>query len=658
MRLRLLGLMTLLLLTGCGDSLTKMVNAKFPPITVDEQRQAAINSTAQALAKLATPNIGVGLSMSDATAALLTEQLKKQGVVKLSLRGDEQLLRVSVDFARQFSKEDAGDNQAAIAALGALKPRIEGTITAYAGITGAIAQAGTSGPELELRLLPALSSVHVEKIELADKVDVTLVGTAITAVLNRFKDNISGELTRSPVTRVTVPALSDKSFNPSDTFSVIDAGGKASVEVIAKPIVVPFKVDGIAWLVAKEHLTSLVQLSPVSVVATAQSVEVKPTFGGIQDRVNEIVEQVFEVPSPEGTWVAVKRDVIALAMNSVTSQAQLCVKASVSVPNQHTSTKIKLPNGLGINCSSDRVCKSDRQCSFNANRDTRDCSACLLRAPRVCAFGGCVGGQCTLRGNDPFCEAAKAAQNVIYDADANLRKADCDRLRETENATCEVEKAGEKLLCEAKKEALNRLAATGNFANLDVDSRFATDNLQVCLRDFNLSPALDRVQFALEVHGEAKADVDVKFVPLDIVGHLTCQFPWSQSKSFTASLRESRVGIASNIQLATDTGDARANFVVDNVDIKAKLKPGPTEFLLSSPELLLKCPVLAGIAPTVVALTPFVPQLKGEIDYTLKDQRASVKLAVPKQVVGEVAMVIKVVPTKEAIVAMASRTNP
>ena len=81
MRLRLLGLMTLLLLTGCGDALTKMVNAKFPPITVDEQRQAAINSTAQALAKLATPNIGVGVSMSDATAALLTEQLKQQGVV-------------------------------------------------------------------------------------------------------------------------------------------------------------------------------------------------------------------------------------------------------------------------------------------------------------------------------------------------------------------------------------------------------------------------------------------------------------------------------------------------------------------------------------------------------------------------------------------------
>lgn len=44
--------------------------------------------------------------------------------------------------------------------------------------------------------------------------------------------------------------------------------------------------------------------------------------------------------------MAVKRDVIALAMNSVTSQAQLCVKASVSVPNQHTSTKIKLPNEL------------------------------------------------------------------------------------------------------------------------------------------------------------------------------------------------------------------------------------------------------------------------------------------------------------------------
>lgn len=70
MRLHLLGLMTLLFLAGCGDSLTKVINAKFPPITVDEQRQAAINSTAQALTKLATPNIGVGVAMSDATAAL------------------------------------------------------------------------------------------------------------------------------------------------------------------------------------------------------------------------------------------------------------------------------------------------------------------------------------------------------------------------------------------------------------------------------------------------------------------------------------------------------------------------------------------------------------------------------------------------------------
>ena len=47
--LRLLGLLALVLLGGCGDSLTKVVNAKFPLITVDEQRQAAINSTAQAL---------------------------------------------------------------------------------------------------------------------------------------------------------------------------------------------------------------------------------------------------------------------------------------------------------------------------------------------------------------------------------------------------------------------------------------------------------------------------------------------------------------------------------------------------------------------------------------------------------------------------------
>ena len=38
------------------------------------------------------------------------------------------------------------------------------------------------------------------------------------------------------------------------------------------------------------------------------------------------------------------------------------------------------------------------------NHDTRDCSVCLLR----------VLGHCTQRGNDPVCEAAKAAQNAAY----------------------------------------------------------------------------------------------------------------------------------------------------------------------------------------------------------------------------------------------------
>jgi hypothetical protein len=136
--------------------------------------------------------------------------------------------------------------------------------------------------------------------------------------------------------------------------------------------------------------------------------------------------------------------------------------------------------------------------------------------------GGCTGGQCIQRWNEPTCEAAKAAQNRIYLADANWRKADCDRLAAQEKAACEIEKTGTKALCETKKGALNALARTGKFAKLGTDVSVQTTNMHICIKDFNLSTGLDHLQFALDVQGSAEAAVDVTFIPLDIVGHLTC----------------------------------------------------------------------------------------------------------------------------------------
>src|SRR5262249_53463428 len=145
---------------------------------------------------------------------------------------------------------------------------------------------------------------------------------------------------------------------------------------------------------------------------------------------------------------------------------------------------------------------------------------------------------CIQRGNDFFCETAKAAQNKIFEADAKAKKLDCERLKAQEKLQCEAEKTTQKNLCEAGKEFLKRLARTGKFANLDGDVTAKTDGLRVCLSDFAVTPDLGKIHIGLGLSGGADVALSLKFVPLDIVGHLACQVPFTESQTFHATLRD------------------------------------------------------------------------------------------------------------------------
>lgn len=84
-------------------------------------------------------------------------------------------------------------------------------------------------------------------------------------------------------------------------------------------------------------------------------------------------------------------------------------------------------------------CSSPRQC--NASRD------CTLQVDtRSCAVKGPLGANI----NDPFCEAAKAAQNAGYqaakaacEAQNAAEKMDCERVKEQERLACEAGKSGQ-----------------------------------------------------------------------------------------------------------------------------------------------------------------------------------------------------------------------
>lgn len=664
MLFKLLSLVFLFLLSGCGDPIAKLINEKFPPVNVEHQRQAAIDSTVVALELLQAPNVAISVAIHDLEMALNSEALHKQGITKLRIRGNRQLLEIHGEFNRTFTEADGGDNADTRKILSFARPEITGSIDAYVGITGAVTSETGRIPELQLRLLPGVSRVEVSDLKLAQKFDVTKLGEIIADVLTKYRDNITGELTRAPFTRMTIPAAADKSIDISRDFRIVQPGTSVVVNVSAEKITSPLKLAGVAWLVDHDAITAMVQFLPAVSVLQPQRGKLDKTYGAIKGQFRVFTNSSFGVSDPpESSWVALRKDLIATGINSVVNQANACIRAS-GKSRQDMSAKVPMPDESAIKCSSDRNCESTRVCEFSANKDARDCSTCILSrpvfcVPRICAFGGCAGGGCTgggcaQMGNDPVCEIAKAAQNTAYLADANLRKADCDRLKAMETAGCQAEELGKKALCDAGRVVLHALSKTGNFANIDVGADIKTDNLKICLQDFNLAPGLDQVAFNFDVTGNATADVDVKFVPLDIVGHLVCQIPWTDRRKFEARLTDSKIGVNASLKIVSADQKASLQFAVDEMTLKANISPGLTEYLMTSPNMYVSCAGLNMLRPLVVQLTPFLPALRSEISHKVDRREVKVNIPLPEPHLGQFGMRLAIDETPQSLLLVGS----
>jgi hypothetical protein len=180
-------------------------------------------------------------------------------------------------------------------------------------------------------------------------------------------------------------------------------------------------------------------------------------------------------------------------------------------------------------------------------------------------FGGCV-----VRGNDPICEASKAAQNAGYataKADCEAKKSaakadcerikgqdkvDCERLKTQEKAQRETEKDGQRLACETEKGAIVALHRTGNIGNLD-GSVAGTGSLRLCFQDVHLGAALDKLTLALAASGSAALGTHFKFVPLDVGGHILCPFEWTADKNITTLVPPQSIGV--NVTLVRKTAE-------------------------------------------------------------------------------------------------------
>jgi hypothetical protein len=620
-----LGLLSATSCTLFRDPVSKYINKNFPPVSIDDQREIAINTATKTLGDIPAPDLAFGAPLPALEQVLNTEAVKKTGVTAVRLRGEEQLLRIDAEFNHRFSGPEkpasAGDEL-----LAKLQPEVRGTLRFYAGITSGIVQPDDTA-RVKLTILPVFTAVTIDKVKVGGKYDVSLLGRAVAGVLNDYAANVSGELARSPLMQVTIPTTLED-VQQGITFP----DGDGTITIGTQPVHSPVRVRGVVWLVDAGSITGLAQTVPVEQVFTSNAVRTT-AFGELRQKFLDTFRRQFDPAStPAGPWAAIRKDLLAYITNSVVQQAAICITSNAELPEERAKEEVRFPDESSVDCTPTRNCSPTRACDFAPQRDTRDCSVCILYRP-----GWPLGdGGCAQRGNDPFCEAAKAAQNAIYDADAALKKFDCERLKEQERLTCEVEKAGEKALCETGKELLKRLARTGKFANIEAGVRAKTDNLKVCLQRMRLADDLSSAEMGLHATGGASAHVDMKFIPLDIIGHLTCQVPWTESRDFHATLREADIRLAPRIRFIPNPDGAQVRVTLPKGQLPLKLEPGPTEFLLTSPNLTLSCQGLNLLKPLLIAATPFVPALRGEIDYKYKEQNILIDLPMPRQNIGNV----------------------
>jgi hypothetical protein len=651
--------MALQLVSCGGDQIADELNKLFPPISSNDQRQKAIEGAATSLNSMTSPNVAAAVSLKDFENLIMSEDLRAQGVTSLEVSGSEQLIEARVRFEKLFTEADAASDPELLEFFKQWQPKISGRVTAYLGVVAL--PSGDSGTKMNLSLLPSVSRIQIEKVELRGTIDVSGIGTVMAGLLNKYRDNLTGFLTKQPFSTISLPSVAPAVQTLSDEVHIADGNSDVIVIIDSKSPGPVGRVGAIAWLVTDDIVATVLEVIPPGVVIPRDaSIKVDPTFRAIKGQILGFLDESFGVKSLDvaPNWVAVRRDLIAMTANTLVNQASACASAN-GTAHHKTEAKIPMPSASAVDCTQ-RSCSDSRKCDFEASKDTRDCGTCILSRPVLCApdflGGGCTGGGCIQRGNDPICEAGKAAQNLAYNVQANAEKADCDRLKNQEILACQGEAVVEKTLCDVGRETLSVIKqASGNFANVDVTTDVSTSDLKLCITDFSLSPGLDRASLRLHGSGSATALVDVHFTPLDIVGHLVCSFPWSKSETFTAKMRDPVVPLMASVAVREEGGQAVMDFSVKETAVKLEISPSPTEYLVLKPSMMsVSCSGLNFISPLVVLLTPFIPTLRGEIDHQFPAQKVSLRVLLPQQEVNGVLLKTKLRSNKQALLLQAS----
>jgi hypothetical protein len=165
----------------------KLINSQWAPVNQEEQRNTGIESAASILPLIEGPNLAAGI---DATSIeLIVEPLLRPiGFARIKVKSERQLLRIEAKFARDFGQDELPADSEIRELITTLKPSIVGTVAASLGVTSAASNPNEA--RIQLKLLPGVSSIHVEKLKLRDNADLTTAAQSIASLLTHYSERL------------------------------------------------------------------------------------------------------------------------------------------------------------------------------------------------------------------------------------------------------------------------------------------------------------------------------------------------------------------------------------------------------------------------------------------------------------------------------------
>jgi len=630
-------------LSGCFEEKIKsLVDKEFPPIDIAQQRATAVELGQKALVNLRDASFVANFDMDDIRAGIELLELEKYNVTDLKVEPDQQMIFVDLAVDGVFdSKVVSGLEPDQAKILDLARPEIVGSLR-----FGVSIGSRNVDSSVLLKILPKFTEVKLEKLELLGTLDIEQPAGFITAVINKFSDNINGELTRADFTEIRFPTAPVKEIDfTSSSSQSDDAGNSVDLRVEAKPLSEPIHIGQSAVLIQRDSVVVLLEVSPTALPAPGVTeFEGSTEFADFQTNFSAAVSEMLPIAEqPEGTWAVVAKSFLANVLNKTVHDSELCFSGNATLAKQTFSEKIEIPDENDINCTPTRECTKATcnvdhiNCQQAACTNNTDCSyshigcggnhgcpsvfglvdpACKAARKLQCeAEKAALQTACRLGVDDALklCEIDRAKSKLTCEKNKASALAQCEAESAAGKVACEALKSGEKLACETGKETLKRLSRTGNLANINGNVQGA-GSADICVRKFLISDDVSKLALSLDAEGSVTAQASVKYVPLDIAGHLLCEFPFTEDKTVSVSIP--RQGINTNSDLAFENTDDGLKISTETSasNIGAKISPSPQDLILQSYNMTLACSPVAPLLHSVnLSVGSVVPEMKGDI---------------------------------------------